>query len=180
VGDEDQCLCRDTKEAMMREIFESYGRYNAWMNERVYAGCAKLPDSRRKQDMGAFFKSIHGTLSHILIGDQMWMARFTCKPLPALTLDAIVHEDFDELWAVRRVFDEEIKSFVATLQEDWLAQPFTFTSIAYGRTFTYPTWFLVMQMFNHQTHHRGQVTTLMKQCGIDPGPTDWPAMPAEG
>ena len=161
---------------MMLTIFPTYARYNAWMNESLYAGCARLSDAQRKKDMGAFFKSIHGTLNHVLVGDRMWMARFTGKPFPALTLDAIVHKEFDELWATRRQFDEEIRDFVDKLKDDWLVQPFTFTSVAYGRTFTYPAWFLVMHMFNHQTHHRGQVTTLMKQCGVDPGPTDLPVM----
>jgi len=164
---------------MTSVIFQTHARYNAWMNENLYTGCAKLSDAQRKKDMGAFFKSIHGTLNHILVGDRMWMTRFTGRPLPALTLDATVHEDFAELWAARRLFDEEITAFVANLEDDWLAQPFTFTSIAYKRTYTHPTWFLVTHMFNHQTHHRGQVTTLLKQCGIDPGPTDFPAMPAQ-
>lgn len=162
---------------MMSTIFQTYARYNVWMNESLYDGCAKLSDAQRKKDMGAFFKSIHGTLNHILVGDRMWMARFAGKPLPALTLDAVVHEDFDELWSARRVLDGEITGWVANMKDDWLAQPFTFTSIASGRTYTHPTWLLVLHMFNHQTHHRGQLTTLMKQWRIDPGPTDFPLMP---
>src|SRR5688572_5854606 len=148
------------RRAMIPAIFQTYARYNSWMNENLYTGCAKLSDAQRKKDMGAFFKSIHGTLNHILVGDRMWIARFTGKPLPVATLDAILHEDFDELWAARRLFDEEIMAFAANLKEDWLAQPFTFTSIAYRRTFTHPAWFLVTHLFNHQTHHRGQITTL--------------------
>jgi len=163
---------------MIPAIFQTYARYNVWMNQNLYTGCAKLSDVQRKNDMGAFFRSIHGTLNHILVGDRMWMARFTSKPLPPLMLDAIIHEDFDQLWADRQALDTEITTFATDLREDWLAQPFTYTSIAYGRTYTYPAWLLVTHMFNHQTHHRGQVTALMKQCGIDPGPTDLPAMSA--
>jgi len=162
---------------MIPAIYQTYARYNAWMNESLYAGCAKLPDAQRKKDLGAFFKSIHGTLTHIQVGDRIWLARFTGETVPALALDANLHEDFNELWTARRLLDGEITAFAANLREDWLTQPFSFTSVAYKRTFTYPAWFLVTHMFNHQTHHRGQVTTLMKQCGIDPGPTDFPALP---
>jgi uncharacterized damage-inducible protein DinB len=163
---------------MTPQIFQTFARYNAWMNETVYAGCARIPDADRKKDMGAFFKSIHGTLNHLLNGDLWWMARFLKQPMPTTAVDAILFDDFDELRAARRRKDDEIMRFAGGLTDTWLAQPFTFTSSVYGRTFTHPTWLLVLQMFNHQTHHRGQVTTLMKQCGIDPGPTDLPAMPA--
>jgi uncharacterized damage-inducible protein DinB len=162
---------------MTPQVFQTFARYNAWMNENIYRACETIPDSRRKQDMGAFFKSIHGTLNHLLIGDRFWMARFEGKPLPAVGLDAILHEDFNDLRAARHDMDTAISGFAANLTDDWLAKPFTFTSRIYDRTFTQPTWRLVMQLFNHQTHHRGQVTTLMMQCGVDPGPTDLPAMP---
>jgi uncharacterized damage-inducible protein DinB len=162
---------------MMPTMFQTYARYSNWMNENVYSGCAKLSDAQRKKDVGAFFKSIHGTLNHALIGDLMWTARLAGRPLPAVALDSIVHEEFEALRAARRALDEEIAVFVAGLRDDWLAQPFTWTSKVYARTFTQPTWFLVLQMFNHQTHHRGQVTTMLKQFGIDPGPTDLPMMP---
>jgi uncharacterized damage-inducible protein DinB len=162
---------------MTPAIFRTFARYNTWMNENIYAGCAKIPDEKRKADMGAFFKSIHGTLNHLIVGDLSWMARFRSKPLPGLALNAIVHEDFNDLWAARRALDADIAAFAAGLNEDWLSQPYSFKSFAYNREFTNTNWFFVMQLFNHQTHHRGQVTTLMNQCGVDPGPTDWPVMP---
>ncbi|MBL8643700.1 MAG: damage-inducible protein DinB [Rhodospirillaceae bacterium] len=163
---------------MTAQIFQTYARYNAWMNENVYTGCAKIPDTQRKADMGAFFKSIHGTLNHILVGDTIWLARFQGAQLPPYALNTIVYEDFDDLWAARRKLDGEIKAFAAGLTDDWLAKPFTFKSMSYNREITGDMWLFVMQLFNHQTHHRGQVTTLMKQCGVDPGPTDLPVMPA--
>lgn len=159
------------------QIFQTFARYNAWMNENVYAGCARIPDARRKTDMGAFFKSIHGTLNHLLVGDTLWMARFQGQPPPDLALNSIVHEDFEVLRTARRAKDAEITNFAAGLTAEWLSRPFTFVSKTYSRTFTFPAHVLVMQLFNHQTHHRGQVTTLMMQCGVDPGPTDLPMMP---
>lgn len=70
-------------------IFQIYARYNAWMNDNIYAGCEKLSDAQRKQDMGAFFKSIHGTLNHLLIVDRLWMARFAGKPLPSVNIKTL-------------------------------------------------------------------------------------------
>lgn len=162
---------------MSPQIFQTFARYNSWMNDNIYSGCAKISDDQRKKNMGAFFKSIHGTLNHLYVGDIFWMARFTGKALPKYKIDAIVHEDFDALWAARRALDQDITTFAAQLTEEWLTKPFTFKSVTYNREISNVTMLFVMQLFNHQTHHRGQVTTLMKQCGIDPGPTDLPAMP---
>jgi len=164
---------------MTPQIFQTFAQYNAWMNQNIYNGCAQIPDEQRKSDRGAFFKSIHGTLNHLLVGDMMWMARFLSKPIPGLSLNAIIHDNFDDLWAARLKQDAEISAFAAGLTEEWLGTLFTFRSFAYNREITNRNWFFVMQLFNHQTHHRGQVTTLMKQCGIDPGPTDLPAMPTD-
>ena len=162
---------------MTSQIFQTYARYNAWMNENIYAGCANIPDDQRKKDMSAFFKSIHGTLNHLLIGDRFWLAQFTGTQLSGVKLDAILYENFDELWAVRRAMDRDITAFAAGLTDDWLAKPFTFKCPGYNREITHTTFLFVMHLFNHQTHHRGQVTTLMKQCGIDPGPTGMQVMP---
>ena len=162
---------------MTPQIFQTFARYNAWMNGAIYTGCAKISDDQRKKDMGAFFKSIHGTLNHLLVGDLFWMGRFLGKPRPSFTLSSILHNDFDDLWAARQKQDSEITAFASSLTEDWLLQQLTFHSVAYNRDITNANWFFMMQLFNHQTHHRGQVTTLMKQCGVDPGPTDLPAMP---
>jgi uncharacterized damage-inducible protein DinB len=162
---------------MALQIFQTFARYNTWMNENIYSGCAKIPDEQRKKDMGAFFKSIYGTLNHLYVADKMWMARFMGTDLPPYTLSSIAFENFDDLWAARRTLDAEITAFAATLTDERLAKPFTFKSISYNREFTNTMFIFVMQLFNHQTHHRGQVTTLMKQCDVDPGPTDLPAMP---
>ena len=163
---------------MTPDIFRTYARYNAWMNANIFGGCERISDEIRKTDLGAFFKSIHGTLNHMMIGDRFWMARFTGGPLPGVPLNTILFENFADLWTARQAMDKDITDFCATVTDTWLATAFTFTSVTYKKTFTYPNWLLMMQMFNHQTHHRGQVTTLMMQQGVDPGVTDLPAMPA--
>ncbi len=150
--------------------------YNQWMNEKLFAACARLPDRDRRRDMGAFFSSIHGTLNHLLFGDRAWLARFEGTVFDA-RLGEDLCEDFDELWRERRRTDRHVLEWAAALDPGYLATDFTYTSSVDGATRTRPTWVLVSHLFNHQTHHRGQVTTLMKQLGVDPGITDIPFMP---
>lgn len=151
-------------------------RYNRWMNEKLYAICADIPDAERKKDRGAFFKSIHGTLNHLLFGDTVWMGRFQNRNPPTRIIDEM-YADFGELRAAREVMDARIIEWTQTLSPVWLAAPFSFTSNVDYKTRTLPAWALVAQLFNHQTHHRGQLTTLLSQYGIDPGVTDVPFMP---
>ena len=102
-------------------------RYNRWMNEKLYAICADLSDAARKQDRGAFFKSIHGTLNHLLFGDIVWMARFQQLEGPDRII-AELHADFGELRAAREAMDARILDWSAALTTEWLAAPFTYVS----------------------------------------------------
>jgi uncharacterized damage-inducible protein DinB len=155
-------------------------QYNQWMNQKLYAICAEIPDEERKQDRGAFFKSIHGTLNHLLEGDRIWVGRFTGKPLSSRKLGEELYSDFEQLRQEREQFDQEILDWAKTLSAEWLAQPFEYTSKVDGKTRTLPTWVLVTHLFNHQTHHRGQLTTLLSQMGHDPDVTDLPWLPSLG
>jgi uncharacterized damage-inducible protein DinB len=145
--------------------------YNRWMNERLYALCASLPDAERKRDRGAFFESIHGTLNHILLGDRIWLGRFVGRPIAVVSMDQELYSDFSELRAERERSDREIASWAASLTADALGR-----SLEYGSS-RRPLWLAVVHFFNHQTHHRGQLTTLLSQIGIDPGVTDLIALP---
>jgi uncharacterized damage-inducible protein DinB len=151
--------------------------YNRWMNEKLYAGCAKLSDEERKRDRGAFFKSIHGTLNHILLGDRLWLPRFADKTYDTKPMGTDLYADFTALRAARAAMDSDILDWAAGVTPQWLNEPMTWTSKLYGITQTHPRWVLVTQMFNHQTHHRGQVTTLLSQQGVDVGVTDIPMLP---
>jgi uncharacterized damage-inducible protein DinB len=152
--------------------------YNAWMNERLYSVCASLSDEERKRDRGAFFKSIHSTLNHILWADSVWMTRFTGRAYaPSVPLGTDVYADFGELGAARTSLDAKISAWAAALTEEQLNAPYTFVSQVLKITRVQPTWSFVTHMFNHQTHHRGQLTTLLTQAGIDPGVTDVLLMP---
>lgn len=141
------------------------------MNERLYACCATLSDDARKRDTGAFFKSIHGTLNRILLGDRLWMGRFTANPFAANSLDQELYADFDQLRVERAKTDAVIERWARALTAADLAAEFAFSSMK-GEQYRMPMWFVVSHYFNHQTHHRGQVTTLLSQQGVDPGVTD--------
>ena len=153
--------------------FRTMARYNRWMNERIYACCADLSDEERKEDRGAFFRSIHGTLNHILLGDLIWMGRFKGEPFTGFSrLDDELHRDFSELKEARSRMDAEILEFVDALDPSRIAGELRFTTVVNPAPRVSPFWFALIHFFNHQTHHRGQVTTLLSQCGIDPGVTD--------
>jgi uncharacterized damage-inducible protein DinB len=151
-------------------------QYNEWMNTRMYAMCAALPDAELHKDRGAFFKSIYATLNHIAYGDLAFMSRFTGNPGIVPEPGADLFGAFDLLRAERAALDQRILDWSASLSADWLAESLTYTSKIDGRTRTVPKWVLVTHMFNHQTHHRGQVTTLFSQMGLDVGTTDIPFM----
>ncbi|WP_410497858.1 DinB family protein [Chitinibacter sp. S2-10] len=151
--------------------------YNQWQNQQLYAAALQLNDEQRKADCGAFFRSIHSTLNHILWGDLNWMARFCDETLIARPIGVDIYDDFAELHAARIAMDQRIIAWADGINADWLAEPVTWTSKVYGFTQTIPRWVQVQQMFNHQTHHRAQAGTLLKQFGIDIGVTDLPLMP---
>src|SRR6266699_2935061 len=104
-------------------------RYNGWMNGRLYEICAGLSDGERKEDVGAFFKSIHGTLNHLLLGDRVWMGRFTGRPFVVGSLAQELYADFSELRAQRAKTDAAISTWVSSLEEEDMNGTLTFMSI---------------------------------------------------
>lgn len=151
--------------------------YNQWMNHSLYAACALLSDEQRKRDLEAFFKSIHETLNHILVVDKAWMGRFLNKPFSAQSTGHELYGDYDALHKEREKEDARIVQWASSLEPQWLGNAFAFTSSIDGKRRVLPAWVAVTHMFNHQTHHRGQVTTLMTQLGVDPGIMDIPWLP---
>lgn len=159
------------------EHARTMARYNRWMNGKVYACCAGLPDAERKRDVGAFFRSIHGTLNHLLLADRVWMGRFTARPFRPRSLDQELYADFDELRRERIATDDAIDAWAGSLSAGSLAATLEYTSVVNPATHRFPLGIAAAHFFNHQTHHRGQVTTLLFQRGIDPGVTDLIALP---
>ena len=146
--------------------------YNRWMNERLYEVCSQLSDEERKRDRNAFFGSIHGTLNHLLLGDKIWLGRFEGKSFAVTSLDQELYADFTELHKERTSMDARIDNWAAGLTEDVLAGELHFTSVVNPTPRSYDMWVTVTHFFNHQTHHRGQLTALLSQCGRDYGVTD--------
>ena len=157
---------------MIAEHARLLAEYNAWMNGKLYAACAALSDEERKLDRGAFFRSIHGTLNHLLLADSVWMGRFEGRPFAFRSLDQELYTSFDELWTQRTQLDERISAWVAGLSDAALAGKLQFTSAITKRTHAPALWKVVAHFFNHQTHHRGQLTALLSQAGVDYGVTD--------
>lgn len=157
--------------------YQLMAEYNQWMNQKLYAVCSEISDHQRKQDLGAFFKSIHGTLNHLLYGDKTWMGRFTNQPFSGTLIGQELYSDFTELRAEREQVDQQILAWSLKLDPEWLNQPFEFVSNVDRQLRVLPAFVLVTHLFNHQTHHRGQVTTLIQQLGYDPGVTDIPWLP---
>jgi uncharacterized damage-inducible protein DinB len=153
--------------------YREMARYNRWMNEKLYALAAELSDDERKRAAGAFFGSIHGTFNHLLLSDRVWLARFGAGPRPENVkgLGDILFADFDELRRERAATDAVIVQYTGGLQPHDLA-----ATLSYGTTkgvpMSHALWIAISHWFNHQTHHRGQITTLFSQLGRDPGVTD--------
>lgn len=154
-------------------------RYNRWQNESLYGAAGALDDAARRLDRGSFFGSIHGTLSHILWGDGMWMHRFSGTPKPEVgTADSPrLVVDWETLCAERRAFDRVIEEWAKTLDPEWLGGDLTWVSTE-GRESTAPKALLVTHMFNHQTHHRGQAHAMLTAAGARPDDTDLILMPS--
>lgn len=155
----------------MRGHFVNFAAYNQWANERIYAAVSTLSDDAYRQDRGMFFASFHGTLNHLLLTDYMWLHRIEGEgPLPQ-KLDDILHEDFEELRAVRVETDERIKRVVGGFADDAFDTEYSYNTVSYGpRTDILADMFA--HLFNHQTHHRGQIHNCLTQEGLDAPPLD--------
>jgi uncharacterized damage-inducible protein DinB len=154
-------------------------RYNRWQNENLYGVADKLSDDERCGERGAFFGSIHKTLSHLLWADRIQMSRFTDVPRPSAGIPESVslYPDWNALKDERVLFDGTIIDWADALDPSWLAADYTYYSGALKRELTRPRWLLVTHLFNHQTHHRGQVHCMLTQAGGRPSDTDLPFMP---
>ena len=154
-------------------------RYNRWQNANLYSVADALSDDERRRERGAFFGSIHRTLSHLLWADRMWMSRFMDVPRPegGIPESVSMYPDWDGLKRERADFDSQIVAWADRLDPTWLAGNLTWYSGAAKRDLTNAKWLLVTHMFNHQTHHRGQVHCLLTQAGGRPDPTDLPRLP---
>ncbi|SEB77727.1 Uncharacterized damage-inducible protein DinB (forms a four-helix bundle) [Pseudomonas saponiphila] len=158
-------------------------RYNQWMNAKLYHAAMTLPEAQIVLDRQAFFRSILGTLNHLLAGDTIWLKRFAQHParFAALAplqqvalprdLKSLLFPNLNRLWQQRQWLDQLILDFSQSLSEADLDSSLHYANtkgVAAERNFHA----LLVHFFNHQTHHRGQASTLLTQAGVDVGDTD--------
>lgn len=158
------------------EYLQLMAAYNAEMNRRLYAAAGRLTDAARRQERGAFFGSIHATLSHLVWADRIWMSRFAAWAPPGggIPGSTALFEDFTAMQQARVALDADITDWATTLDPAWLNGDLEWFSGATGRQQHQPKGVLVVHMFNHQTHHRGQIHAMLTAAGEQTGDTDLP------
>jgi len=150
--------------------------YNRWANARLYEMAAELPDELYRKYVGVFFKSLHGTLNHLLTTDRIWMRRLDGTGAHPDKLNAIVFDDLPSLHGARKAEDERIFNFVDGLAEEDFDKEWDYTTLE-GRPFRQPLGDILAHLFNHQTHHRGQAHAALTAVGVvEPKPLDLLAM----
>lgn len=152
----------------MKTHFQTFAAYNAWANARLYDAAAAIPDADYQAECGAFFGSLHGTLSHILVADRIWMQRFTGEGPTYTDLGARPCADLASLRAERAAEDTRIAAFIDGLEEPAFAGKFSYRTISNPQDITQPLAPALTHFFNHQTHHRGQAHGLLTQIGGRP------------
>ena len=148
-----------------KEHFQTFARYNRWANGRLYDAAASLSDEEYRRDRGAFFKSMHGTLNHLLVADRIWLQRITGDGDPVQPpLNSILHEDLASLRAARETEDSRIINWIDSRDEAAYAGTFTYRNSS-GKAFTDPLSIILTHFFNHETHHRGQAHAILTGLG---------------
>jgi uncharacterized damage-inducible protein DinB len=145
----------------MLSRYRMFAGYNTWCNARLYEAAATVAEADYRADRGAFFKSLHGTLNHLLVGDRIWMTRFTGTGEVPKSLDAILYDDFAALREARQAEDERISRYVAGLSEADLAGSIRYRTLVRPAEIEQPLAPALDHFFNHQTHHRGQAHALL-------------------
>ncbi len=156
-------------------------RYNRWQNRSIFGAADTLDDAARRKDCGAFWGSIHGTLSHLMWGDMIWMHRFDGWDKPPVPFQEAItmHETWQAFAEARGVFDEKLIAWAADMDPTFLQGGLQFYSGVLDREVSRPTAPCVVHFFNHQTHHRGQVHALLTAAGAKPDDTDLFLMPQD-
>lgn len=178
------CTVKRWKDIMsIEESFQLMSKYNQQMNSQLFDVSSMLTEKERGADQGVFFDSVLGTLNHILVGDRIWLKRFCNHPTQFTSLDdirsiespkslsEILYPDFSELRIARQAMDEIIIAFAAEAKESDYEQNLKYANTK-GKNFCRNFGLLNEHLYNHQTHHRGQVTALLSQFGKDYGSTD--------
>ena len=153
--------------------------YNEWQNEQLFGICAELGEVELQRDRGLYFGSIHDTLDHILFIDRLILGYCREGKRPSVSRERQC-QSFAELQRARKLWDSELLGWADEVTPEYLAEPIFIPPDRSGRDRQQPRGFMITQMFNHQTHHRSQVTSHLHSQGIDYGVTDLPFNPKIG
>jgi uncharacterized damage-inducible protein DinB len=146
--------------------FSLMARFNDWVNRQLYDKVATLDDDAYRADSGIFFGSIHRTLNHLLVVDRLWLGRITGADRGIRSLDQILFEDFPSLRAAREEEDRGLITLLDEMPDETIESLVRFSTIKRDRHFEARIRDLLSGMFNHQTHHRGQIYAVLQQRGM--------------
>ena len=153
--------------------FQLLSNYNTWANTKIFSSCKKLDDTEYKKDRRAFFSSIHGTLNHLLVVDKAYISRIKGKDHGLISLNQILYENLLQLEEERIKEDKRLVDLVYSLSEKSIHKEITYKGFETGNT-TYTINMILLTLFNHQTHHRGQIHNMLSQADIKPPQIDIP------
>ncbi len=159
-------------DSRVRQHFRMFAAYNRWANATVYAAAAELSEAEFSRDVGAFFRSMRGTLNHLLAADRIWMKRFTGEGEAPKSLDTILHPALPALKLARQAEDKRIVNYVNSLDDAALAGRFTYITVTDVRTVSQRLSPALAHFFNHQTHHRGHAHMILSVLGKAPPSLD--------
>jgi uncharacterized damage-inducible protein DinB len=156
----------------MKKHFVLMAKYNAWANARLFRMAGTLQDELYRKEVGAFFKSLHGTLNHLLTADRIWMRRLTGVGDHPDKLNAILFDDLPSLHAARLEEDSRIIGFVQGLEEPAFEEVLEYRTLN-GTPQRQCRREILAHLFNHETHHRGQAHAILTVLGVtEPDPLD--------
>tara|TARA_R110002124_G_scaffold68568_9_gene185353 strand:- start:108 stop:620 length:513 start_codon:yes stop_codon:yes gene_type:complete len=162
------------------EFARMMARYNSWQNGQMAAAMAQLDETALRAARGAFFGSILRTASHVLWGDTIWMSRFQGVEPPAVSIaqSPEMFGEFEGWQQARLAMDARIEAWAGRLEQGDIDADLTWYSGLSKAEMRKPMSVLVVHLFNHQTHHRGQISAMLTAAGQAQGPTDLPWMPS--
>lgn len=141
--------------------------YNYWARDRQLEACAALTEEQFLRPMGSSFSSVRDTLAHLVASEWVWLERWLGRSPTKLDALEYAAEKFPALGVVRdcwQTTESNMRSYLSGLRENALEQPLSYTNLK-GERWTYPLWQTLFHLVNHQTYHRGQITTLLRQLG---------------
>ena len=152
--------------------FQMFARYNRTANDRLFTKCAQLDDVEYRKERAGSFGSIHKLLNHILLGDRRWLGLFESDERLTPPLNQILYDEFSDLRNARTQEDARIEAFFRSPDPVFWSRTFSYTNNQ-GRDYIETAHVACTHLFNHQTHHRGQVHVMLSQTSVQPPALDF-------